>query len=73
MVGEGEHPPPPEKTIEEITREAKEEIAWAAHLAKTGKRDNGLQDDSESSGDEPRDGAPLRRHHLKFNPRCPTD
>jgi hypothetical protein len=34
---------------------------------------NGLQDDSGASEDEPRDGAPVRRHHLKFNSRCPAD
>jgi hypothetical protein len=40
MVGEGEQPP--EKTVEEITREIKEEITHVASLAKTGKRHNGL-------------------------------
>jgi hypothetical protein len=65
MVGEGEQPPL--KTIEEIAHEAEEEITWVAHLAKTGKRHNGLPDDSGSSGDKPRDGAPLRKHHQKFN------
>jgi hypothetical protein len=37
------------------------------------KRHNDLQDDSRSSNDEPRDGAPSRRHHPKFNswhPAC---
>jgi hypothetical protein len=71
MVGEGEQPP--KKTIEEIAREAKEEITLVAHLARTGKRHNDLQDDSGSSGDEPRNGAPSRRHHLKFNPQCSAD
>jgi hypothetical protein len=71
MVGEGEQPL--EKTVEEITREAEEEISWAAHLARTRKSHNGLQDDSGSSSDEPRDGAPSKRYHPKFNPRCPTD
>jgi hypothetical protein len=70
MVGEGEQPPPPEK---EITHEAKEEITRVAHLAKMGKRHNGLPDDSGSSGDKPRDGAPLRKHHPKFNTQRPTD
>jgi hypothetical protein len=41
MVGEGEQPP--EKTVEEITREIEEEIAHVASLAKMGKRHNGLQ------------------------------
>jgi hypothetical protein len=65
-----------EKTVEEIQREADEEIAHAARLAKEakrGKRQNDLQDDSGASDDEPRDGAPMRRHHSKFNSRCPTD
>jgi hypothetical protein len=74
MVGQGEEPP--EKTIEEIQREAEEEIARATRLArdaKRGRRHNGLQDDSRVSDDEPRDGAPFRRHHPKFNSRLPTD
>jgi hypothetical protein len=65
-----------EKTVEEIQREADEEIAHAARLAKEakrGKRQNDLQDDSGASDDEPRDGAPTRRHHSKFNSRRPTD
>jgi hypothetical protein len=70
MVGEGEQPP--EKTVEEIAREAEVEIAWATHLAETGKRHNGMHDDSGSSDDEPRDGSPSRRHYPKFDPRCPT-
>jgi hypothetical protein len=41
---------PPEKTGEEIAREAEEELARVAHLARTGKRHNsGMQDDSGSS------------------------
>jgi hypothetical protein len=59
-----------EKTVEEIQWEADEEIAHATHLAKEakrGKRQNDLQDDSGASDDEPRDGAPTRRHHSKFN------
>jgi hypothetical protein len=74
MVGRGEEPP--EKTVEEIQREAEEEIARAACLArdaKNGKRHNGLQDDSGASDDEPRDDTPLRRHHPKFNSRHTTD
>jgi predicted transposase YbfD/YdcC len=73
-VGNGEELP--EKIVEEIQREANEEIARAAHLAREaerGKRHNGLQDDSGASKDEPREGAPERRHHSKFNSRRPTD
>jgi hypothetical protein len=29
-----------------------------------------MQDDSSASEDEAGDGAPVRRHHLKFNSRC---
>jgi hypothetical protein len=68
MVGNKEEPP--EKIIEEIQREAEQEIARAARLAREaerGKRHNGLQDDSGASDDEPRDGSPMRRHHPKFN------
>jgi hypothetical protein len=32
-----------------------------------------MQDDSGASEDEPRDGAPARRHHPKFNSRRPAD
>jgi hypothetical protein len=74
MVGNGEELL--DKTIEEIQWEAKEEIACSTHLArdaKRGKRHNGLQDDSGASEDEPRDGAPMRRHHPKFNSRHPAD
>jgi hypothetical protein len=71
MVGGGEQPP--EKSIEEIAREAEEEITRAAHLAQTGKKHNNPQDVSRSSGDEPRDGAPSRRHHPKFNVRRPAN
>jgi hypothetical protein len=70
MVQNGEVPQ--EKTVEEIQLEAEEEIAHAACLAweaTKGKRHNGLQDHSGASDDEPRDGAPMRRHHLKFNSR----
>jgi hypothetical protein len=73
MVGQGEELP--EKAVEEIAREAEEEIARAARLAKEakkGKRHNNMQDNSRSSDDEPRDGAPLRRHHMKLNSRCPA-
>jgi hypothetical protein len=64
---------PSRKTVEEITREAEEEIAWVARPTKTGKWHNCLQDDLESSVDEPRDGAPSRRHHTNFNPQRPID
>jgi hypothetical protein len=62
----------PEKTTEEIQRDALEEIARAERLAREadkGKRHNRLQDDSGASEDEPSDGAPSRRHHPKFNSR----
>jgi hypothetical protein len=68
MVGQGCQPP--EKTTKEIQREAEEEIARAERLAREldkRKGHNGLQDDSEGSEDEHRDGAPLGRHHPKFN------
>jgi hypothetical protein len=74
MVGQGEKLP--EKSVKEIRQEADEKIAQATCLArdaKRGKRYNGLQDDSGASDDEPRDGAPLRRHHPKFNSRWPAD
>jgi hypothetical protein len=69
-----------EKTTKEIQQEDEEEIACAAHLAREldqardrGKRHNGLQDDSGASDDEPKDGAPTRRHHPKFNSERPTN
>jgi hypothetical protein len=68
MVGYGDESP--EKTTAEIQSEAEKEIARAVHLvwdAESGKRHNGLQDDSGASDDEPRDDAPSRRHHPKFN------
>jgi hypothetical protein len=71
MVGHGEETP--EMTVKVIQCEVEEEIARAAHLSKDtkrGKRHYDLQDDSGASNDEPRNGAPLRRHHPKFNPRC---
>jgi hypothetical protein len=74
MVGHGDDLP--KKTVDEIQREAEEKIARVARLARDaerGKRHNGLQDDTGASDDVPRDGAPLRRHHPKFNPRCPAD
>jgi hypothetical protein len=43
MVGDGEQPR--NKTIEEIAREAEDEIAEAAHLARTGKRHNHYRKD----------------------------
>jgi hypothetical protein len=73
MVGNGEEPQ--EKTVEEIQREAEEEITHATHLAREaekGKRHNSLQDDSSASDDQPRDGAPMR-HHPKFNSRHPAN
>jgi hypothetical protein len=66
----------PDKTIEEIQWETDVELARAARLAREaerGKRHNRLQDDSGPSVDEPGDGAPMRRHHLKFNSRRPAD
>jgi hypothetical protein len=74
MVGNVEELP--EKTVEETQREADKEIAHVARVAKEakrGKRHNGQQDDSGALDDEPRDGAPVRRHHPKFNSRCPAD
>jgi hypothetical protein len=74
MVGNGEELP--NKTVEEIQREANEEITHArclAREAKRGKRHNGLLDDSGASEDEPRDGAPARRHHPKFNSQRPAE
>jgi hypothetical protein len=63
-----------ENTTKEIQQEAEEEIARAAHLAREldwsrnrGKKHNGLQDNLGASDDEPRDGAPMRRHHPKFD------
>jgi hypothetical protein len=67
MVGNGEELP--NKTVKEIQWETDEELARATRLAteaERGKRHNSLQDDSGVSEDEPRDGAPSRRHHLKF-------
>jgi hypothetical protein len=71
MVGQGD--PSLANTTEEIQREAEEEMARVAHLAREldkRKGYNNLQDDSRASEDEPRDGAPSRRHHLKFNSHC---
>jgi hypothetical protein len=56
--------------VEEIAREAEEEIAQAARLAKEANRRNrhsDWHDDFGSSNHEPRDGALSRRHHSKFN------
>jgi hypothetical protein len=74
-------PPPDEeklskKTIKEIQWDADEEITRITHLAreaKRGKRHNDLQDDSGALDDDPRDDTPVRRHHPKFNSRCPAD
>jgi hypothetical protein len=74
MVGNEEEPP--EKTVEEIQREAEEEIARAARLARedeSGMRHNDLHDDSGTSDDEPRDGAPMKIHHPNFNSWHPAD
>jgi hypothetical protein len=65
-----------DKMVEEIKWEVDKEIAHAAGLAREterGKRHNSQQDDSGASKDQPRDGTLARRHHLKFNSRCPTD
>jgi hypothetical protein len=74
MVGNREELP--EKIVEEIQREPDEEIARVAHFVREterGKRNNDLQNDSGASDDEPRDGAPTRRHHPKLNSRRPID
>jgi hypothetical protein len=69
-----------EKTTEEIQHEVEEEITHAARLAREldhardrGKKHNDLQDDSDASDDEPRDGDPMRRHHPKFDSRRPAN
>jgi hypothetical protein len=59
-----------DKMVEEIQWEADEEVAHTSCFAREGEREkwhNDLQDDSGASDDEPRDGAPMRRHHPKFN------
>jgi hypothetical protein len=74
MMGNGEELP--DKTVKEIQRETDEELARTTRLvreAERGKRHNSLQDDLGASEDEPRDGAPARRHHPKFNSRCTVD
>jgi hypothetical protein len=74
MVGQGDQLP--EKTAEEIQREAEEEIAQAERLAREldkRKVHNDLQDDFEALEDEHLYGAPIRRHHCKFNTRLHTD
>jgi hypothetical protein len=66
----------PEKTIEEIQREAAEEIARAKCLAREldkKKGHNDMHDDSEASKDEHPKRAPTRRHHPIFNSRRNTD
>jgi hypothetical protein len=68
MVSQGNQPP--KKIAKEIQQEVEEEIARAESLARElnkNKGHNDLQDDSEGLEDEHRDGAPLRRHHPKFN------
>jgi hypothetical protein len=73
-VGQGD--PPREKTTEEILQEAEEEIARATHLAREldkRKGHNILHDDSRALEDEPKDGAPSRRHHPKSNSRHRAD
>jgi hypothetical protein len=66
MVGQGE--PPTDQTTEEITREAKEEMARVAWLAQeaTGRKHKNLQDNLGSFGY----GAPSGGHHPKYNQRC---
>jgi hypothetical protein len=74
MVGNREELP--DKTVEEIQQETDIELVCAVCLAREverGKRHNGMQDDSAASKDEPGDGAPMRRHHLKFNSWRPVD
>jgi hypothetical protein len=74
MVGNGEELP--DKTIEEIQRETDKELTHVAHLAREaerGKRHNDLQDDLGVSADEPRNGAPVRIQHPKFNSRRSAD
>jgi hypothetical protein len=74
MAGNGEELL--DKMVEEIQWENDEELARTACLAREaerGKRHNGLQDNSGVLEDEPRDGAPVRRHHLKFNSWCTAD
>jgi hypothetical protein len=74
MMGNGEELL--DKTVKEIQRETDEELACTTRLvreAERGKRHNSLQDDLGASEDEPRDGAPARRHHPKFNSRCTVD
>jgi hypothetical protein len=64
------------KTAEEIQRDTEEEKAYTKRLAREldkRKGHNGLQDNSEGSEDEHRDGAPTRRHHPKFNSWRRTD
>jgi hypothetical protein len=59
-----------DKTTKGLQREAKEEIAHAERLAQElNKRKgyNSLQDDSGGAEDEHSDGAPIWRHHPKFN------
>jgi hypothetical protein len=61
MVGNGEELS--EKTIEEIQREADEEIARASRLAKEaerGKGHNSLQGDMGVLDDDPRDDTPIK-------------
>jgi hypothetical protein len=74
MVGNGEELP--DKTVDKIQWEADEEITRTTHLvreAEKGKRHNNLHDDSGVSDDEPSDGAPMTRHHPKFNSQRPAD
>jgi hypothetical protein len=68
MVGNGEELP--DKMVEEIQQETDIELARATRLsreAERGKKHNIIQDDSGVLEDEPGDGAPVRRHHPKFN------
>jgi hypothetical protein len=72
MVGQSEQPT--EKTTEEITREAVEEMARAAQLEQVAaeKRHNGRQDDLGSLEDDVGYGTPSRGHHPKYNQRRPS-
>jgi hypothetical protein len=68
MVGNGEEFL--DKSVKGIQCEIDKELTRTAHLVKEaerGKRHNSQQYDSGTSEDEPRDGAPARRHHPKFN------
>jgi hypothetical protein len=74
MVGNREEFP--DKMVKEIQWETDIELARATFLAREAervKRHNDMQEESGASEDEPRDGAPTRRHHPKFNSQRPID